>query len=130
VWQYQREANLSQPDHAGLPSGLRTRSRPLRLPFRLLRALRFKQKTSRWHAPSKGLASRVKRQDAHEEADRRLGKVDRATLETSQAALERKARIYDELKRGGTGGLSERQLKEAAVDVRPTVAPRLSSLAG
>jgi hypothetical protein len=90
-----------------------------------------KQKTSRWHAPSKGLASRVKRQDAaHEEADRRLGKVDRATLETSQAALERKARIYDELKRGGTGGLSERQLKEAAVDVRPTVAPRLSSLAG
>lgn len=77
------------------------------------------QKTSRWHAPSKGTASRVKQQEAREQADRRLGKVDHATLESSQAALERKAKIYEDLKRGGTGGLSERQLKEAAVDVRP-----------
>ena len=35
----------------------------------------------------------------------------------SKAALERKAKIYDSLRRGKTGGFSERQLDGALIDV-------------
>lgn len=77
------------------------------------------QKPSKWAAPSKGLAGRLKRQAEQESLEQRAGKVDKASLESSKGALERKAKIYEELKRGRTGGLSERQLAEASVDVSP-----------
>ncbi|CDZ97024.1 Protein of unknown function DUF4078 [Phaffia rhodozyma] len=74
------------------------------------------KKPTKWSAPSKGLASRQARQDALSASSSRLGQIDRATLEDSQAALERKSKIYERLKRGKTGGLSSRQIGDALVD--------------
>ena len=78
------------------------------------------QKPTKWAAPSKGLSSRIARQDAHASSSARLGQVDRADLESSQAGLERKAKIYEQLRKGKTGGLSERQLDGVLVDVSRT----------
>jgi hypothetical protein len=43
------------------------------------------------------------------------------TLESTRAILEKKAKIYDKLTKGKTGGLTEKQYDSLLVDVRPTI---------
>ncbi len=43
--------------------------------------------------------------------------MDRRTVESSRAILERKAKIYEKLKKGQSGGLNEAQYGELLVDV-------------
>lgn len=40
------------------------------------------------------------------------------TIESARAALERKAKVYEKLMRGKSGGLSEKQYEGLLVDVR------------
>ena len=47
--------------------------------------------------------------------------MDRSTAESSRAALERKAKIYEKLKKGKSGGLSEAQYDALLVDVCPPI---------
>ena len=49
--------------------------------------------------------------------------ADRGTAESARAALERKAAIYDKLKRGKTGGLTDAQVDALLVDVSVHFAP-------
>jgi hypothetical protein len=49
--------------------------------------------------------------------DVELEAISRPTLESARAALERKAKIYDKLKKGKSGGLSEAQYDALLVDV-------------
>ena len=49
--------------------------------------------------------------------DIELEAVSKTTLESARAALERKAKIYDKLRKGKTGGLNEKQYEELLVDV-------------
>jgi hypothetical protein len=44
--------------------------------------------------------------------------LDRRTVESTRAALERKAKIYEKLKKGHSGGLNEAQFDALLVDVR------------
>ena len=44
--------------------------------------------------------------------------LSRPTLDAARAALERKARVYEKLRRGKSGGLSEKQYEALLVDVR------------
>jgi hypothetical protein len=46
-----------------------------------------------------------------------LDKVSKPTLESARAALERKAKIYDQLRKGKSGGLNEKQYDTLLVDV-------------
>lgn len=46
-----------------------------------------------------------------------LEAVARPTLENARAALERKAKIYEKLKKGKSGGLSDAQYDALLVDV-------------
>jgi hypothetical protein len=68
--------------------------------------------------PNKGVHSRAAR-DIEQEV------VDRRTVESSRAILERKAKTYDKLKKGQSGGLNEAQYDGLLVDVSP---PRSSSV--
>lgn len=52
--------------------------------------------------------------------DIELEAVDEPTLESARAALERKAKIYDKLMKGKSGGLTDKQFDMLLVDVRPT----------
>lgn len=47
--------------------------------------------------------------------------LSKQTVESVREALERKAKVYDKLKRGKTGGLTDAQYGELLVDVRPYV---------
>jgi hypothetical protein len=67
-----------------------------------------------WARTNKGVQGRAAR-------DLELEAISKPTLERAQAALERKAKIYDKLRRGKTGGLSEGQIDTLLVDVRYTV---------
>ncbi|KAI9440040.1 hypothetical protein H4582DRAFT_1944647 [Lactarius indigo] len=67
------------------------------------------KKPSKWELPNKGVHNRAAR-DIEQEA------VDRRTVESSRAILERKTKIYEKLKRGQSGGLSEAQYGELLVD--------------
>jgi hypothetical protein len=49
--------------------------------------------------------------------DIELEAISRPTLESARAALERKAKIYEKLKKGQTGGLTEQQYDGLLVDV-------------
>jgi hypothetical protein len=49
--------------------------------------------------------------------DIELEAISRPTLETARAVLERKAKIYDKLRKGKTGGLSDAQYDALLVDV-------------
>ena len=49
--------------------------------------------------------------------DIELEEISKPTLESARAALERKTKLYEKLKKGQTGGLSERQYDELLVDV-------------
>lgn len=64
-----------------------------------------------WGRQNKGVKSRAQR-------DIELEAVSRPTLESARAALERKAKIYDKLKKGKTGGLTDSQYDALLVDVR------------
>lgn len=49
--------------------------------------------------------------------DIELEAVSQPTLESARAALERKAEIYDKLRKGKTGGLNDKQYESLLVDV-------------
>jgi len=49
--------------------------------------------------------------------DIELEEISKPTLESARAALERKVKVYEKLKKGQTGGLSEKQYDELLVDV-------------
>ncbi|KAG6878219.1 hypothetical protein C0993_010640 [Termitomyces sp. T159_Od127] len=67
------------------------------------------QKPTVWAKQNKGLQTRAAR-------DVELEAVSKPTLESARAALERKAKIYDKLQKGKTGGLSDRQYDALLVD--------------
>lgn len=49
--------------------------------------------------------------------DSELEAVSKPTLESARAALERKAKIYDKLRKGKSGGLDDKQYDLLLVDV-------------
>jgi hypothetical protein len=67
------------------------------------------KKTSKWALPNKGVQGRAARDLEQERLDRR-------TVESTRAALERKAKIYEKLKKGQSGGLNEAQFDALLVD--------------
>jgi hypothetical protein len=68
------------------------------------------QKPTIWARPNKGVNARAAR-------DIELEAVSKPTLESARAALERKAKIYDKLRQGKTGGLNDAQYDALLVDV-------------
>ncbi|KAG6917005.1 hypothetical protein DXG01_004270 [Tephrocybe rancida] len=67
------------------------------------------KKPTVWARQNKGLQSRASR-------DVELEAVSKPTLESARAALERKAKIYDKLRKGKTGGLNDKQYDALLVD--------------
>ncbi|KAF9266610.1 hypothetical protein L218DRAFT_78749 [Marasmius fiardii PR-910] len=67
------------------------------------------KKTTIWARTNKGVRERNSR-------DLELDAASKRTLESSKAILERKAKIYDKLSRGKTGGLSDAQVGGLLVD--------------
>ncbi|KAK2462981.1 hypothetical protein APHAL10511_005033 [Amanita phalloides] len=67
------------------------------------------KKPTVWTRQNKGVSSRAAR-------DLELEAIDKPTLESARAVLERKAKIYDKLMKGKTGGLSENQYASLLVD--------------
>ncbi|KAJ7052633.1 hypothetical protein C8F01DRAFT_998074 [Mycena amicta] len=67
------------------------------------------KKPTVWARQNKGVNDRASR-------DSQLEAIARPTLESARAALERKAKIYDKLKKGQTGGLSDKQYDALLVD--------------
>jgi hypothetical protein len=79
------------------------------------------QKPNKWALPNKGVEGRAAR-DLEQEV------LERRTVESARAALERKAKIYEKLKKGQSGGLSEVQYDALLVDVsfsHPSIVPSL-----
>ncbi|KAJ7494682.1 hypothetical protein B0H11DRAFT_1716850 [Mycena galericulata] len=68
------------------------------------------KKPTVWARQNKGVSSRASR-------DIELEAISNPTLESARAALERKAKIYDKLKRGQTGGLNDKQYESLLVDM-------------
>lgn len=68
------------------------------------------QKASAWARQNKGINSRNAR-------DVELEAISKPTLENARAVLERKAALYEKLRKGKTGGLSEKQYDSLLVDV-------------
>lgn len=68
------------------------------------------QKPTIWARQNKGVASRAGR-------DVELEEISKPTLDSARAALERKAKIYDKLRKGKTGGLNDAQYDALLVDV-------------
>ncbi|KAG6865719.1 hypothetical protein C0991_012365 [Blastosporella zonata] len=75
------------------------------------------KKPTVWARQNLGLQARASR-------DVELEAVSKPTLESARAALERKAKIYDKLRKGKTGGLNDKQYDELLVDFdsKPTSA--------
>ncbi|KAF7312313.1 hypothetical protein MIND_00244300 [Mycena indigotica] len=67
------------------------------------------KKPTVWARQNKGVNNRALR-------DLELEAISKPTLESARAALERKAKIYDKLKKGQTGGLSDKQYDALLVD--------------
>lgn len=59
--------------------------------------------------------------------DIELDEISRPTLESARAALERKAQVYEKLRKGKSGGLSEKQYESLLVDVRLSAPSRALS---
>lgn len=59
--------------------------------------------------------------------DAELEAVSKVTVESARAALERKAKVYDKLMKGKSGGLSEKQYEGLLVDVRVVFCPLVCS---
>ncbi|KAF8992850.1 hypothetical protein BDQ17DRAFT_1253506 [Cyathus striatus] len=70
---------------------------------------RADKKPTVWSRQNKGVNSRAAR-------DCELEEISKPTLESARAALERKAKIYDKLKKGKSGGLSDKQYEALLVD--------------
>ncbi|KAJ7475800.1 hypothetical protein FB451DRAFT_1397202 [Mycena latifolia] len=70
---------------------------------------RPEKKPTTWARQNKGVNARASR-------DIELEAISKPTLESARAALERKAKIYDKLKRGQTGGLNDKQYESLLVD--------------
>lgn len=68
------------------------------------------QKPTIWARQNKGVNARAHR-------DVELEEVAKPTLDSARAALERKAKIYEKLRKGKTGGLSDNQYDALLVDV-------------
>ncbi|KAI5982679.1 hypothetical protein EDC04DRAFT_2885077 [Pisolithus marmoratus] len=68
-----------------------------------------KTKSKVWARSNKGVEARARR-------DIELEEVSRPTLESARAALERKAQLYEKLRKGKSGGLSEKQYDALLVD--------------
>ncbi|KAJ7363965.1 hypothetical protein DFH08DRAFT_680719 [Mycena albidolilacea] len=67
------------------------------------------KKPTVWARHNKGVNARA----SH---DIELEAISKPTLESARAALERKAKIYDKLKKGQTGGLNDKQYESLLVD--------------
>ncbi|KAF8071728.1 hypothetical protein FPV67DRAFT_893278 [Lyophyllum atratum] len=67
------------------------------------------KKPTVWARQNKGLQARASR-------DVELEEVSKPTLESARAALERKAKIYEKLRKGKTGGLNDKQYDALLVD--------------
>ncbi|KAG7089777.1 hypothetical protein E1B28_011430 [Marasmius oreades] len=67
------------------------------------------KKPTIWSRANKGVNERHAR-------DLELEAISKPTLESAKAKLERKAKIYDKLRKGKSGGLSEKQYKSLLVD--------------
>ncbi|KAF8206519.1 hypothetical protein K438DRAFT_1578109 [Mycena galopus ATCC 62051] len=67
------------------------------------------KKPTIWARQNKGVSARA----SH---DIELEAISKPTLESARAALERKAKIYDKLKKGQTGGLNDKQYESLLVD--------------
>ncbi|KAI0264490.1 hypothetical protein BC834DRAFT_924681 [Gloeopeniophorella convolvens] len=67
------------------------------------------KKPTKWELSNKGVQARAARDFEQERLDRR-------TAESARAALERKAKIYEKLKKGQSGGLNEAQYESLLVD--------------
>ncbi|RXW21043.1 hypothetical protein EST38_g4801 [Candolleomyces aberdarensis] len=67
------------------------------------------KKPTVWARQNKGVAARASR-------DVELEAISKPTLESARAVLERKAKIYEKLKKGRSGGLSEAQFNSLLVD--------------
>lgn len=69
------------------------------------------KKPTVWARSNKGVQDRVSK-------DIQLEAISKPTLDSARAALERKAKIYDKLRQGKTGGLNDKQYSALLVDVR------------
>ncbi|KAG6824911.1 hypothetical protein H0H92_005434 [Tricholoma furcatifolium] len=67
------------------------------------------KKTTVWARQNKGLQGRASR-------DVELEAISKPTLESARAQLERKAKIYEKLQKGKTGGLNDKQYDALLVD--------------
>lgn len=76
------------------------------------------QKPTVWARQNAGVQARAAR-------DVELEAVSKPTLDSARAILERKARVYEKLSRGKSGGLSEKQYEALLVDVRRCLFVRL-----
>lgn len=65
---------------------------------------------SLWAKQNKGIKARNAR-------DVELEAVSKPTLENARAVLERKAKLYEKLRKGKTGGLTDKQYDSLLVDV-------------
>ena len=74
--------------------------------------LPLEQKPSVWARSNKGVHSRSTR-------DIELEEISKVTVDTARAILEKKSQIYDKLRRGKSGGLTEKQYDALLVDVCP-----------
>ncbi|KAF9048717.1 hypothetical protein BJ165DRAFT_1342748 [Panaeolus papilionaceus] len=70
---------------------------------------RPEKKPTTWARQNKGVKSRASR-------DVELEEISKPTLESARAVLERKAKIYEKLRKGKTGGLDEKQYESLLVD--------------
>jgi hypothetical protein len=55
---------------------------------------------------------------ARDARDIEIEAVSKPTLDSARAALERKAALYEKLRKGKTGGLTDKQYDSLLVDVR------------
>ncbi|KAF9223858.1 hypothetical protein BS17DRAFT_817471 [Gyrodon lividus] len=72
-------------------------------------ARRVDKKPTVWARSNKGVQGRAAR-------DIELEEVSKITVESARAALERKAKVYEKLRKGKSGGLSEKQYSALLVD--------------
>lgn len=72
---------------------------------------RSDKKPSKWARQNKGVQGRGAR-------DMEVDLVGKPTIESARAALERKAKIYDKLKKGQSGGLNDAQYDALLVDAK------------
>ncbi|KAG2140111.1 hypothetical protein DEU56DRAFT_798683 [Suillus clintonianus] len=67
------------------------------------------KKPTIWTRPNKGVQNRAAR-------DIELEEVSKVTIESGRAVLERKAKVYEKLRQGKSGGLTDKQYENLLVD--------------